>query len=403
MAKRSIRPGRLPEPEHEAKVCKVSGSAKYKSKFKSEWEKLYPVRAVKNDSYAFSCVPGNKVVRCDHQGLKDVKDHCTTETHLQEHLGPLLTKLFPDSNIVKSYACRRTKTSAIINVAMGPHCHEYLVEHCKKHPFSLSIDGSGDSDVAKMNPVTLRIFDINRSKTVTSHFYDMSITSGEHAGKAEDIFRVFNAKMVADDMPWAHAKNLNEFEIRLEKSIRGQLVQSIAKFKDKINSLWTKKISEIEKNQKEIEKSQQFQADQFESFRLQVGNVLKENVILRRENESLDARINVQEKKEKDAKYKWKRCKISDLGYSLPPKNGQSDVTGKIYVNESLTSRIKNLLRLTKVKKRELGFKHVWTKNGVINLRKDDNDPIIKINYEADLKILRKTFVQFSVSYAQIL
>lgn len=253
MAKRSIRPN-LNEPEHEAKICKVSGSAKYKSKFKSEWEKLYPVRAVKNDRYAFSCVPCNKVVRCDHQGLKDVKDHCTTETHKQrvqttnsqppishflnsaaqsmnvsraevmvtnfliqhnlpiataEHLAPLFKKIFPDSNIAKSYACSRTKTSAIINKAMGPHCHEYLVEHCKKHPFSLGIDGSSDTDVAKMNPVTLRIFDVNRSKTVTSHFYDMCITSGEHAGKAEEIFRVFNAKMVADDMPWAHAVSLS--------------------------------------------------------------------------------------------------------------------------------------------------------------------------------------------------
>eukprot|EP00794_Sanderia_malayensis_P008586 gene8586-9503_t len=74
-------------------------------------------------------------------------------------------------------------------------------------------------------------------------------------------------------------KNLNEFEIRLEKSIRGQLEQSIAKFKDEINSLLTKKISEIEKKQKEIEKSQQFQADQYESFLVQIGNVLKENVI----------------------------------------------------------------------------------------------------------------------------
>ena len=76
-----------------------------------------------------------------------------------------------------SYASGRTKTSAILNVALGPHCHNYLVDHCKSHPFSLGIDGSNDTGLNKMNPATIRIFDINRSKMVTSHFYDMCVTS----------------------------------------------------------------------------------------------------------------------------------------------------------------------------------------------------------------------------------
>ncbi|KAJ7372014.1 hypothetical protein OS493_021442, partial [Desmophyllum pertusum] len=33
------------------------GAAKYRSKFKSEWSKLYPVKAVKSDEYSFYCVP----------------------------------------------------------------------------------------------------------------------------------------------------------------------------------------------------------------------------------------------------------------------------------------------------------------------------------------------------------
>ncbi|KAJ7394728.1 hypothetical protein OS493_000554 [Desmophyllum pertusum] len=33
------------------------GVAKYRSKFKSEWSKLYPVKAVKSDEYSFYCVP----------------------------------------------------------------------------------------------------------------------------------------------------------------------------------------------------------------------------------------------------------------------------------------------------------------------------------------------------------
>ncbi|KAJ7369912.1 hypothetical protein OS493_035485 [Desmophyllum pertusum] len=33
------------------------GAAKYRSKFKSEWSKLYPVKAMKSDEYYFYCVP----------------------------------------------------------------------------------------------------------------------------------------------------------------------------------------------------------------------------------------------------------------------------------------------------------------------------------------------------------
>jgi hypothetical protein len=95
-----------------------------------------------------------------------------------DHLGPLFRSVFPDSDIAKKYSCGRTKTCAIVNKAMGPHCHEYVVQHCLQHPFSLGIDGSGDTDVENMNPMTVRIFDINRSKTVTTQFYDMCVASG---------------------------------------------------------------------------------------------------------------------------------------------------------------------------------------------------------------------------------
>ena len=85
-----------------------------------------------------------------------------------DHLGPLFRAIFPDSEIAKQYGCARTKTMAIINKALGPHCHSYVVQHCQKHPFSIGIDGSSDTDVEKMNPATVRIFDINRSKTVVN-------------------------------------------------------------------------------------------------------------------------------------------------------------------------------------------------------------------------------------------
>jgi hypothetical protein len=88
-----------------------------------------------------------------------------------DHLGPLFTEIFPDSTIASSYSCGRTKTSAILNEALAPECHKYVVEHSKTHPYSVGTDGSNDTGIAKMNPVSIRIFDIDKSKTVTNHFF----------------------------------------------------------------------------------------------------------------------------------------------------------------------------------------------------------------------------------------
>jgi hypothetical protein len=201
----------------------------------------------------FYCILCTKKIRCDHQGISDVKDHCDTESHktrkkqakpqasvsqlfqsrahssaaskvtkaevlmtnflvqhnlplsTSDNMGPLFRSAFLDSDIAKQYACGRTKTCAIVNKAMGRHCHEYVVQHCKEHPFSLGIDGSSDTDVHKMNPMTVRIFDINRSHTVTTHFYNMCVTSGRDASKSAQLFLVVQAKMLEDEIPWSQA------------------------------------------------------------------------------------------------------------------------------------------------------------------------------------------------------
>ena len=117
--------------------------------------------------------------------------------------------MFPDREIAKHYACGRTKTSAIINKALGPHCHEYVVNHIKKHPFSLGIDGSSDTDVEKMNPMTVRIFYINGPKTVSTRFYNMCVKSGRDASKAETLFKVVQTKMEEDHIAWSQAVSLS--------------------------------------------------------------------------------------------------------------------------------------------------------------------------------------------------
>eukprot|EP00794_Sanderia_malayensis_P001034 gene1034-360_t len=89
----------------------------------------------------------------------------------------------------------------------------------------------------------------------------------------------------------------------------------------------------------------------------------------------------------KEAKRIGKKLRISDLGFQMAARDGSEDA-GKVFINESLTSRIKNLLRLTKIKKRELDFKFVWTRNGCIYIRKNESAQVQKINFPGDLEKL---------------
>ncbi len=92
-----------------------------------------------------------------------------------------------------------------------------------------------------------------------------------------------------------------------------------------------------------------------------------------KENASIIAKFQSRKTREallsKEAKSLNRKLKISDLGYQMAGGSG-SDNNGKIFINESLTSPNKNLLRLTKIKKRDLDYKLVWTRNGVVFARK---------------------------------
>ena len=92
-----------------------------------------------------------------------------------DHLSPMFKEIFPDSQIAKGYASARTKTTCILNGSLAPHFKASLVATIKSAPFSLAIDGSNDSGLEKMNPMTIRYFAARRVKT---QLLDMCLTSG---------------------------------------------------------------------------------------------------------------------------------------------------------------------------------------------------------------------------------
>ena len=141
---------------HIAQTCpnakKFKGSFSYKSKYNESWFEKESLKVYKDivtnskhgDTYFF-CQICNIHVSCSHGGSSGLVREC-----------------FPDSKIAQSYACSRTKASCILNSAI---CLDL-----KTSVFSLSTDGSNDQNLEKMNPLTVRIFNINQHKVVTKFF-----------------------------------------------------------------------------------------------------------------------------------------------------------------------------------------------------------------------------------------
>ena len=93
-------------------------------------------------------------------------------------LSLLLRDVFPDSEIAQGYAAASTKTTCVINESLAPYFKESLVDFMNSHPFSIAIDGSNDTGVEKMNPITVRYFDSNEGR-VQTRFFDMCLTKGK--------------------------------------------------------------------------------------------------------------------------------------------------------------------------------------------------------------------------------
>lgn len=61
----------------------------------------------------------------------------------------------------------------------------------------------------------------------------------------------------------------------------------------------------------------------------------------------------------------------------------------KIFINENLTPYHRRMLWLAKEKAKTASWKYVWTKNGKILARKNDNDNVVRVSKEADLQRIK--------------
>ena len=117
---------------------------------------------------------------------------------LADELTPLFRDAFPDSEIAKNFSSRRMKSACVINGAIAPSYQQALVEAMRNGPYSVAIDGSSDSGVEKMNPLTVRIINAD-SGMVHTQFLDMCLSS---LSTAEGIFSKMQAALDKYEISW---------------------------------------------------------------------------------------------------------------------------------------------------------------------------------------------------------
>lgn len=110
---------------------------------------------------------------------------------VNDHLSPLLRDIFPDSKIAEEYACARTKSTCIVNRSLAPYYKSELVDTMKSGPFSVAIDGSSDNGREKMNPMTVRFYDINRGRVSTPCALPQVLTIANNFNVTDQFFKKF--------------------------------------------------------------------------------------------------------------------------------------------------------------------------------------------------------------------
>jgi hypothetical protein len=128
---------------------------------------------------------------------------CNIPLAFHDQLSPMIRPEFCDSKIGARYHSASTKAMCMLNLAVTPFLKEKLISEMRVHPFSLSVDGSNDTGLEKMNPLTVRIYNYE-NKTIATRFLDMC---SSHTATAEGIFGVIDRKLselIAVPNPWDH-------------------------------------------------------------------------------------------------------------------------------------------------------------------------------------------------------
>ena len=74
--------------------------------------------------------------------------HHNTFFWLSDHLTPHIQSKFKGSKAAENFSCHRTKTAAVVN-CLGSHYQKEFISDLRSTPFSIMLDGSNDTGLAK--------------------------------------------------------------------------------------------------------------------------------------------------------------------------------------------------------------------------------------------------------------
>ena len=142
----------------------------------------------------------------------------------------MISENFKNDPVAKGFKCHRTKTTCIINEAIAPTLIDELVSHMSKEAFSIMIDGSNDTGILTMNPITVRIFDLNRNG-VTTNFYNLCLTEGENASTAETLFQGID-QAFNKHINWLHCVAVGVDNTSVNIGARNSIMSRVTKYKN---------------------------------------------------------------------------------------------------------------------------------------------------------------------------
>ena len=212
-----------------------SDKKKYKCSFQVEWVKEFPHirKSEKGDAYA-KCTLCNSTFGVYAGGRNDVSRHVTGPQHtanfktasatrgissfckptstvpdkvtkaevlfstfiaehnlpfaVADHFTDLCKQMFPDSQIAKDFACRRTKTTHVINRALVPCFDDKISTACQEEKFSLMIDESNDQGGEKSMAILIRVAD-RQIRQISTRFLAMPTVN---IGTGQNLFNALN-------------------------------------------------------------------------------------------------------------------------------------------------------------------------------------------------------------------
>ena len=93
------------------------------------------------------------------------------------------------------------KRQLILRKALSPNFLKSAFVVTKINVCSLSTDGSNDTNLEKINPLTVRLYVVNTSK-VMINFTDIFCTTGRTGGQAARIFNKIDSVLNKSETPW---------------------------------------------------------------------------------------------------------------------------------------------------------------------------------------------------------